>query len=299
MPTSSQRNDHLGAGAATDPVALHRLDVLGPVDRHEVVEQAVGVVGDPEEPLLELADLDDMTAALAATVDHLLVGEHRLVVGTPVDRRLLAVGQAALVERQEDPLGPAVVLGLVRGQLARPVDRDPPRVERAPEGGDRRIGGVARMLAGVDRMVLGRQPERVVAHRVQDPVAGAPVKVRDRIAQRVVLQVPDVRLAAGVRQHLEHVGLRALVRARGLVGDLPSPLARPQLLPLGLDSLGVISLVRHTFMRLLARLRRCLACPHVLPHVLTLLADTRVSRGYSSAGRAPEWHSGGRRFEPG
>ena len=105
---------HLGACAATDPVALHRLDVLGPVDRVEVVEQPLGVVGDPEEPLLELPDLDEVPAALAAAVDHLLVGEHRLVVRAPLDRRLLAVRETALEQLQEDPLGPAVVLGLVR-----------------------------------------------------------------------------------------------------------------------------------------------------------------------------------------
>ena len=70
----------LGAVAAADPVALHRLDVLGPVDRVEVVEQPVGVVGDLEEPLLELAQLDLGAAALAVAVDHLLVGEHGLVV---------------------------------------------------------------------------------------------------------------------------------------------------------------------------------------------------------------------------
>ncbi len=46
---------HLGALAAADPVALHRLHVLGPLDPVEVAEQPLGVVGDAQEPLLELA----------------------------------------------------------------------------------------------------------------------------------------------------------------------------------------------------------------------------------------------------
>ena len=101
---------------------------LGPVDRLQVVEQAVGVVGDAEEPLLQLARLDRRAAAFAATVDDLLVGEHRGVLGAPVDRCLLAVGQAALEEAQEQPLRPAVVARMAGGELARPVDRDaPPR----------------------------------------------------------------------------------------------------------------------------------------------------------------------------
>ena len=223
----------LSAHRAPDPVALHRLDVLGPVDRVQVGEQAVGVVGDAEEPLLELAQLDLVAAALAAAVDHLLVGQHRLVERAPLDRGLLAVGQAPLEELEEDPLGPAVVAGLVRAELAGPVDRDAPAVKPVPVGGDRLVGGHAGVHPGLDGVVLRRQPERVVAHRVQDAVTGAPVVVGDRVAQGIVLEVADVRLATGVREHLEHIGVvGGVVR---VVGDLPRVLARPQLLPLGFD----------------------------------------------------------------
>ncbi len=231
--------DHLGALRAADPVLLHDLDVTRPVDRLEVVEQAVGVVGDAEEPLLELAQLDLGAAALAAPVDHLLVGEHGGVLGAPVDRRLLAVGEPPLVEAQEQPLRPAVVRRLVGAELARPVDRDAPVAELALELGDRGLGRLARVLAGADRVVLGRQAEGVVAERVQDAVAVAATEVRDRVADRVDLQVADVRLAGGVRQHLEHVRLRALV---GVVGDLPRALLGPQGLPLGLDLGWVVAL---------------------------------------------------------
>src|SRR4029450_9679173 len=111
----------LGALRAADPVALHPLDVLGPADLVEVVEQAVRVVGDAEEPLLELARLDEVAAALAAAVDDLLVGQHGRVYGAPVDRRFLAIREPALEELEKDPLGPAVVARLVRAELARPV----------------------------------------------------------------------------------------------------------------------------------------------------------------------------------
>ena len=158
---------HLRALGAADPVALHRLDVRRPLDRVQVVEQAVGVVGDAEEPLLQLARLDRRAAALAAAVDDLLVGEHGRVLGAPVDRGLLAVGQPALEQLQEDPLGPAVVARLVGAELARPVDRDPPRAHPLLERRDRLAGRLARVLAGLDRVVLGRQAERVVAHRMQ------------------------------------------------------------------------------------------------------------------------------------
>jgi len=131
---------HLRALGAAYPVALHRDHVRRPVDRLEVVQQAVRVVGDLEEPLLELADLHFAAAALAVAVDHLLVGEHGLVDRAPVHRRLLAVGETLLEQLGEDPLGPAVVLRMVGGDLARPVDRDAPFHELAAELLDRPLG---------------------------------------------------------------------------------------------------------------------------------------------------------------
>ena len=234
--------DDLSALGAADPVLLHRDHVARPVDRLHVVEQAVRVVGDAEEPLLELPDLDDRAAALAAAVDHLLVGEHGLVLRAPLDRRLLAVGEAALVEAQEDPLGPAVVARLVGAELTRPVERDAPLAELAPELADGRLGRLARVLPGPDRVVLGGEPEGVVAHRMQDDVAVAAPEVRHRVAYRVGLQMADVRLAGGVRQHLEDVGAR--LRGGVVVRHLPGVLVGPNALPLGLDLLRVVA-IRH------------------------------------------------------
>ena len=237
------RERHLGARGAADPVALHRHHVLGPLDRREVVEQPVGVVRDAEEPLLELADLDRRAAALTVAVDDLLVGEHGRVDRAPVDRGLLAVGEPALEETQEEPLGPAVVARLGRRELARPVDRDAPLAHLLLELADRGGRRVARVLAGADRVVLGGQAERVVAHRMQHVVTRPAVEVRDRVADRVVLQVPHVRLARRVGQHLEHVGLARSVDL--LVRHLPRLLALPDLLPAGLDRARVVAVLGH------------------------------------------------------
>src|SRR6202034_3292385 len=106
---------------------------------------------------------------------------------------------------QEDPLGPAVIARLVRAELSRPVEGDPPRAEVALEGGNRGGRRVARMYAGVDRVVLCRQPEGVVADRMQHPATAAAAEMRDRVADRIVLEMAHVGLAAWVRRHLEHV----------------------------------------------------------------------------------------------
>ena len=87
--------DDLGALGAADPVGLHEPDRLGPVDAREV-EQLVRVLRDAEEPLLEVA-LDDRRAAAPADpvgALDLLARQHDLVLGAPVDRRHLAIGQA-------------------------------------------------------------------------------------------------------------------------------------------------------------------------------------------------------------
>ena len=62
--------------------------------------------------MVEEALLDRCVAPLTAAVDHLLVGEHRLVLGTPVHRRALLVREARFEELEKEPLGPLVVRGI-------------------------------------------------------------------------------------------------------------------------------------------------------------------------------------------
>ena len=208
---------HPRALGAADPVALHGEHALGPVDQlGHVVQQALGVVGDAQEPLRQLAQLHLGAAALAAPVDDLLVGEHGLVLGAPVDRRLAPLGQAALEEAQEEPLGPAVVLGIAGGDLGVPVDGEAQALELLADARDVARRDLGRRLAGADGGVLGRQAEGVVAHRVEDRAAHAPAVVRHHVAHRVVLDVAHVDLARGVREHLQHVRLGP----RGQVGTL-------------------------------------------------------------------------------
>ena len=66
--------------------------------------------------------IDDVAGALAGAVGQdLLVGQHGLAPGAPVDRRHGAVGQAGLPEAQEDELAPLDVAGVVAVHLAAPV----------------------------------------------------------------------------------------------------------------------------------------------------------------------------------
>ncbi len=107
-------------------IVLTRSDQSQPV---EPLEQALGVVGDTEEPLRQVADLDEVVGALAAAVDDLFVGEHRAAARTPVHRRRLAVREAALPHPQEQPLVPAVVTADRRTRAPWTSRRDSPALE--------------------------------------------------------------------------------------------------------------------------------------------------------------------------
>ena len=223
---------NLGAGGLADPVALHLLDALGPVDRVDVLEEALGVGGDPEHPLAHRAADHGVVAALGAAVDHLLVGEDGAEGGAPVHGHLGDVGEALLVELLEDPLRPLVVLRVAGADLAVPVVGEAERLDLARERRDVLVGRDLGVRARLDRVLLGGEAERVEAHRVQDVEALGALVAADDVRGGVALGVADVEAGAGgVGEHVQRVvlGLRGEVdRGEGL-------LLLPALLPLLLD----------------------------------------------------------------
>ncbi len=279
---------------APDPVALHLLDGIGPVERGEIVEQAVGVRGDAQHPLLQRPAIHGEVPALAATVaGHLLVREDGTETRAPVDRRVRLVGEAvgvdeaALLERteiverdvvggretaraqllhqrgdgarplrllvvpgvvdlQEDPLRPAVVLHVGGRRPAPRVVAEAERTQLPLHRGDVLFGGGTRMRARLDRVLLGRQAERVVAHRVQDVEAvhalEAGVHIGRDVTERVADMQPD---PARVREHVEDEQAGAPGEAAGIVAQQTRAVRRgedtlgvPAVLPLALDLVG-------------------------------------------------------------
>ena len=78
-PVVGQCEIDLRAFGAADPVALHGEDALRPAafELRHIVQQLVGVVGDPEEPLFQRALLHGgVFVAPAAALHHLLIGQH-------------------------------------------------------------------------------------------------------------------------------------------------------------------------------------------------------------------------------
>ncbi len=282
------------AGGAADPVALHGLDLLRPVQRVEVVEQPVSVGGDPHHPLPQPLPEDREVAALAAPLGgHLFVGQHGAQAGAPVHQRVgvvhqsvrvddvrpLAFGQLCpsaavvqcpyagvevgdqlrdrprpvrvvvvpgVVDLQEDPLSPLVELGIGRGEAAPRVVAEPEAAQLTAEVDDVGFRAGARVRAGLDRVLLGGQPKRVEAQRVQHIAAGHPEIARVDIGRDVAQRMADVQSLPGrVREHVldEHLVVRngrRVFRCQrpDRVRHVERPRFRPALLPEALEFAG-------------------------------------------------------------
>ncbi len=120
---------------------------------------------------------------------------------------------------------------------------EPQPAELAAEVDDVGLGAGARVRAGLDRVLLGGQPERVEAQRVQHIAARHPVVPGVDVGRDVAQRVPDVQsLARRIREHVldEHLvgGYRGPVRRRqraDRVGHVEGARRRPPLLPGPLD----------------------------------------------------------------
>ena len=216
-----------------DPVALHRDHAFGPLERLHVVEQALRVVGDLEEPLREIPAHDGRAAPLAGAVDHLLVRQDRLVLGAPVGRRVLPVRETAFEQPEEEPLGPPVVLGVAGVEPAGPVERHPQPAERPRLLVDVRVRPLLRVDPALDRGVLRREPERVPPDRMEHVVAAQGREPSHRVPAAERLGMPHVEVARGVGEHVERV--EPWPGVRGVLGGPVQALGLPAFDPLRFD----------------------------------------------------------------
>ena len=197
---------------AADPVLLHQPDFFRPaLERVERLEQVFRIIADLEEPLRQLALLDHRARAPAAAVDHLLVGQHGVVDRVPVHLRLLALDQPGFEKIEKHFLLVLVIGRIAGGDLARPVERQPHRLELLLHRRDVVVGPGLRVHLAVDGGVLRRHAEGVPAHRVQHGVAHGAFEARHHVAHGVVAHVAHVDAPRRVGEHLEHVVFRARV----------------------------------------------------------------------------------------
>jgi len=228
------------------------------------VIQLLGVVGDGEEPLVEVTLLDVRSTAPADTATvgvavasassrfafigfrrrfDLRVSKHCLTVRTPVHRRRAVVDQPLIVELGEQPLVPLVVVGVAGSDFPGPVVAKahlPEVVFHLVDTGSGPGFGVSVPFVG---RVLRRQAEGVPPHRVKHLVTGHPPIPGVRVGNGVVSDVPHMQRAGGVGKHSQHVR-----RVRSVGRAFENALSLPGLLPVLLNPSVVIS-ARHLLSR--------------------------------------------------
>ncbi len=87
---------HLGALGLADPVALHLLQGIGPVQPLQGIQEPAGIGRYAELPLGHLLLEYRMAAALGITVLHLIIGENRTEGRAPVHGGFALVGDAVV-----------------------------------------------------------------------------------------------------------------------------------------------------------------------------------------------------------
>jgi hypothetical protein len=179
-----------------DPVGLHGADLVGPaVERVQGFEQVIAIFRDAEEPLLQLALFNDRARAPAATIHHLLVGEHGVLDRIPVHFRGAAIDEIVRQHLQEDALLLFVIVRFAGCDFLGPVEGQAQRRELVLH----RLDVLERPLAGLglllDGGVLGGKAERIPAHRVQHVVAAGDAIARDNVAHRIVADMAHVQPA--------------------------------------------------------------------------------------------------------
>ena len=201
-------------------------------------QQILGIVRDLQEPLGQLALLDERAGAPAAAVDHLLVGEHGLVDRVPVDLGALARDEAGREEIEEQLLLALVIFDVAGGEFARPVEAQTHGLELLAHRVDVGVGPGLGVAAGLLGGVFRRQAEGVPAHRMEHVEAPGALVAGEHVAHGVVAHMAHVDAPRRIGEHLEHV----IGIARIVIGDDEGLVVLPGLLPARLLDTRVVAL---------------------------------------------------------
>ena len=229
--------DHRGPLGTSDPVGLQRLDALGPIQAGKV-QQLIGVIGDAEEPLLQMLLDHRRTAAFTVTVfpPHLLARQRSVATGAKIHRRQGAVGQPVLEQLDEEPLRPLVIFGVGGDRLAPPVEHRTHAAQLHPHALDVGIRPLFRVDVALDRRPFCGQAKSVESHGEHHVIALHAHVAGAGVARRHGVPVADVKIAGGIGQH----GQGVVLGARGIDISVVQPVGFPTFLPFGFDGGGIV-----------------------------------------------------------
>src|SRR5205823_11422328 len=102
----------LGSFASADPITLLFLDRIGPGNEFEIIQQALGVMRDTQNPLTQRTAVNFFMAfAIARAIGiDLFVGQNGFATFAPPDRDFGFISKALFVELKKNPLRPFELL---------------------------------------------------------------------------------------------------------------------------------------------------------------------------------------------
>jgi len=188
---------------------------------------------------------------VAILAPDLLAGQGGVAVRAEVHGGFRTVGQAVLVELQEEPLRPAVVLRIAGDGFPLPVEHGAHAAQLAAHVLDIGVRPGLGVDAALDRRVFRRQAKGIEPHREQDVVALHLHVARPRVGGRHRIPVADMQVAGRIGQHGQGV-----ILGPGQVDRLAVQVGLgPALLPALFDLPRVIFL-GHRFLRSFNRLKQ-------------------------------------------
>ena len=212
LVSSLHREVHLGAIGFADPVCLHLLDLLRPVQLVQIVQETLRVGCDLQHPLAEVLLCHLCTAALAFSVDNLLVGKACLTGGAPVDGELLLIGKSRLEHLHKDPLGPLVIVRVCRIDLQVPVVESRNLVDLLLDVPDILLRGLCRVHAHLDGIVLSRKPEGIPSHGMDDIIALQQLVSAPDIGNHIPSPMSHMKPVSGrIWEHIQAVILLSFI----------------------------------------------------------------------------------------
>ena len=169
-----------------------------------------------------------MSAALTLAVDDLFVGQDRAQGRAPIDRHLCHIGQAALVEFEENPLRPAIVVGVAGRNLPVPIIGKTQGLDLTPKGRDIVSRCFTRVRARLNRILFRGQSERIPAHGMQDVQSPHALIAGQDIGCGIAFRVSDVQSGGTrIREHVQDVVFLLATVDLGAEGFLFPPVPLP------------------------------------------------------------------------
>ena len=224
----------LCTGGTADPVALLGLDALDEVQLVQIINKALGILGDFEHPLaLFLAD-NGSSAALANAVYDLFIGEDALAAGAPVNGHLALIGKTLLEKLEEYPLGPLEISGVGGIHTAVPVKAEAQHLKLLCEVGNVIAGNICGMEMVLYRIVFGGQTECIIADGEKNIVAVHTALSGNNVHSGVGAGMSNVETCGGrIRELNESVELGLITAGDSFIALVLKPVLLPFLFDRG------------------------------------------------------------------